>query len=218
MGKWERKSCLSNLGGILTQFAPGKEIVRQGDLQNTLFIIRQGTCTISRTIDISSPLLDKDDLGHPLQTREYPYVLHQVKASANYHVKRREGKGVWREFEVGVLTGGQVMNEFTVLENSTKIASPVTVRAATAVNTLVISAENITEIMDYFYGETMARFRKSLLLYSTYNDATINKIYAERKGWQQQKKKIVKDNVKITNKLRRIKRDVREQGEIIKHH
>lgn len=53
----------------------------------------------------------------------------------------------------------------------------------------------------------MSRVRQSLLLFSTFDNKAMSRMYAKKKGWQETKKNIVLDNVTISNKLRAVQED-----------
>mmetsp|Transcript_25430 Transcript_25430/g.41004 ORF Transcript_25430/g.41004 Transcript_25430/m.41004 type:complete len:737 (+) Transcript_25430:126-2336(+) len=191
-------------------FAPGSTLIKQGDWVTNFFVLRRGVCSVEKRVDVSHAT--ETPLKHPIKSADYTTMFTEAKVMLEEKRRRRKkikkGKksADHRDFEVGVLTGGQVAGEFAILESHLVLPSPLTIKTTTMLEAITFSRDKLQNILALFYGESMARIRKNLRI-TNMPVHKVNNIYIQSSKWEREKTRIVLSNVKMNNRLRRCQSD-----------
>lgn len=195
---------------MMQQFASGSVLIEQRGAVDDLYFILCGVCRLSRKTNVAKPA---EPSGHPARASSYTAILEDIEDDihepfSRYGAKPTPAKRAeLREFEVGVIGCGQVAGEFAVLENHLQMPSPVTVTAMTTVDVLVITREELSDIMPCFYGESMVKIRENLRVNCMPHNI-IRAKYADNRNWEREKRRLVLSSVTMNNRLRRVQQEL----------
>lgn len=204
----DRLSSLAAASGAKI-YDPGTDVLRSGDVVKQLWLIKRGVCQVRKAITLAPT-----SVGRTRESRNTG--RHHAAGSAGDQLTSRSVDGSWvldngwmltnprlvtgaqelatakkvvtEDVTVAVLASGQLFGELSVLQPGQP--SPVTVRSQTMVETLVLQAEDLSELGVQYHSGTMNALQESLLFHNP-PQQKIAQLHHEHERWGREKASVL---------------------------
>jgi CRP-like cAMP-binding protein len=186
-------------------YDPGTDVLRTGDVVKQLWLIKRGVCQVRKAITLAPASVGRTresrntrrhhgavSASDPLTSRSVDgswvldngWMLTNPRLVTGAQELANAKKVVTEDVTVAVLASGQLFGELSVLQPGQP--SPVTVRTQTMVETLVLQAEDLSELSVQYHSGTMNALQESLLFHNP-PQQKIAQLHHEHERWSREK-------------------------------